>query len=73
MAISDHLPGCTGKKKYVSRQAAKQGAKNIQRTFGKKQHIYECSFCPNWHLTSSSESREGARVRNEKFKLKFPC
>lgn len=49
--------GCTGKRRFVTRTAAKaQQRSNLKRGQGRL-HLYRCVLCAGWHVSSVSGSR----------------
>lgn len=59
----EYHPGCTGKRRHESRDAAK----SIQRIFkrrGERQRVYHCMYCGGYHLTSDRGPRAPKQERD---------
>ena len=50
---------------YASRKEARQRARQIQQTGGRRQHAYECR-CGLWHLTCMSARDARALTRRKR-------
>lgn len=65
--MPERLSGCTGKRKYATRELADAvNAEMIARGRGKKLHPYLCPHCGCWHhshLTPEENGRLKAETR----------
>lgn len=48
--ITDHKPGCTGKKPFGTMQAARRRAKIMRRKYDKPLEAYHCRHCRAFHI-----------------------
>ena len=61
MAVPEHLQGCTGKRGFESRAAAKAQQKWMIKNGRGRVRIYRCDFCTRFHITSMNNAREENR------------
>lgn len=53
------VPGCTGKSKYATEQAARERADAPSKRKPKGTiHVYQCGACHCWHLTHWAPERQ---------------
>lgn len=55
---------CLSKKKYTSYDFAVQMAAKYTEMFGKKQYVYYCPYCFNYHITSLPRIKEEKKGEN---------
>ena len=54
---------CFHKKKYRTLNYAIKVAKELTEKFGKRQYVYLCPLCLNYHMTTHKQ--EGTKYENE--------
>jgi hypothetical protein len=47
--------GCTNKKFFYTKKAARAAAVRRKKVFGVKPRVYECQYCACWHHTTKPQ------------------
>ena len=49
---------CLSKRKYRTEEKATEYAAKYTEQFGKKQYVYYCPYCFNFHITSAPRTKK---------------
>lgn len=61
--MKSHLFGCTGKKKFSTRELALEvNARVRARKLAKELHPYQCEHCGCWHLSGQTPEEHQRRL-----------
>jgi hypothetical protein len=59
----DHVPGCTGKRKFATRELAEHvNATMLGKGHREKLYPYQCPHCGCWHTSKQSPEEHARRM-----------